>query len=103
MTPQKGRLLFLGLGLLICLIAFLSLWQRDQMIRVGYDIQRMQMQKQELIKVHKELLIEVESLSALDRIEEIAVKQLSMMLPVSSERIYVKMELKERGGKTSLN
>jgi cell division protein FtsL len=98
MTPQKDQILLWGLGLVICLIAFVSLWQRDQMTRVGYDIQRMELQKEELIKVHKELLIEVESLSALDRIEEIAVKQLSMALSVSSERVYINLESKTRGG-----
>ncbi len=90
MTPKKDRLLFLGLGLVICFTAFLSLWQRDQMTRVGYDIQRMQAEKTKLMKMHKELLIEVESLSALDRIETIATKQLSMTLLPPSERIYVK-------------
>ncbi len=84
--------IFFGLGLAILILSFVSLWQRDQMTRVGYDIQRMESKKGTLLKLHKELIIEVESLSALDRIEAIAVRQLSMGLPNASERIYVKGE-----------
>ncbi len=62
------------------------------MVRLGYDIQGMQLQKEKLVSLHKKLLIEVESLSAPDRIEEIAVRQLSMSLPAPSERIYVRGE-----------
>ncbi len=83
-------LVFGGLVFVLLLLSFVSLWQRDQMTRVGYEIQRMQQQKDKLTKQHKELLIEVESLSALDRIEDIAMLQLSMVPALPGERIYVK-------------
>ena len=80
---------FGGLSVALLFLSFLSLWQRDQMTRVGYAIQKLQQEKAQLMKLHRELLIEVESLSALDRIEAVATRQLSMAPPLPGERIYV--------------
>jgi cell division protein FtsL len=88
--PFANGLVFGGLALVLLFLSFVSLWQRDQMTRVGYAIQKMQQQKEKLTKQHKELLIEVESLSALDRIEDIAMLQLSMVQALPGERIYVR-------------
>ncbi len=88
----KGRdfLLFGGMALAIIFLAFLSLWQRARMTRVGYEIQAMQTQKAELMKLHKHLLIEVESISALDKIEEAAISKLSMIPASPTTRVYIK-------------
>lgn len=82
-------LVFLGLFISLLFLSFLSLWQRDRMTRVGYEIQEMQQNKKKLVKLHRELLIEVESLNALDRIEEKAISQLSMRLAQPGEHIYI--------------
>jgi cell division protein FtsL len=86
----KNTFLFLGMAIAIVLLSFLSLWQRSQMTRVGYGIQTLQKQKVQLLKLHKHLLIEVESISALDKIEEVATLQLSMIPASPTTRIYLK-------------
>ncbi|MEK7747990.1 MAG: cell division protein FtsL [Nitrospirota bacterium] len=77
------------LGLTILILAFLSLWQRTRMTQIGYEIQAMRVQKEQLMKIHKQLLIEVESISALDRVEEVATRQLGMVPANATTRIYV--------------
>lgn len=60
------------------------------MTRVGYEIQAMQTQKGRLTKLHKNLLIEVESISALDKIEEAAILRLSMISASPTTLVYIK-------------
>lgn len=60
------------------------------MTRVGYEIQEMQTQKGRLTKLHKNLLIEVESISALDKIEEAAILRLSMISASPTTLVYIK-------------
>ena len=91
-------LVFWGLFVGLLFLSFLSLWQRTRMTRVGYEIQEMQHHKKKLMKLHKELLIEVESLNALDRIEERAVSLLSMRPAQPGERIYIGQESGPSGG-----
>jgi len=94
---MSGSFVFWGLFVALLCLAFISLWQRVRMTRVGYEIQEMQHHKKKLVKLHRELLIEVESLNALDRIEEKAVSQLSMRPAQPGERIYIGQELAPSG------
>ncbi|MEK7286501.1 MAG: cell division protein FtsL [Nitrospirota bacterium] len=90
MSPEAKDVTLIGtLGLIIVTLSFLSLWQRTRMNQIGYEIQAMRTQKTELMKIHKQLLIEAESISALDRIEEVATRQLGMVPASSETRIYV--------------
>lgn len=86
------RLIFVAMGGSILMLAFLSLWQRNQMIYIGYEIEQLKEEKAALLRVQKELLVEAESLSAMERIERIAVEQLAMKPNVSKQRIYVNAE-----------
>ncbi|MFY9268797.1 MAG: cell division protein FtsL [Candidatus Manganitrophaceae bacterium] len=84
---QKGGLL---LGGLILLLAFLSLWQRNQMIHLGYEIEQFHRERGELQRVYRALQAEAESLSAVERIERIAVQQLKMVPALPPQRIYIR-------------
>jgi cell division protein FtsL len=86
----KDFFLFGGMAVAIIFFSFLSLWQRTRMTRLGYEIQAMQKQKNQLLKIHKNLLIELESVSALDKIEEAAILQLSMIPAGPTTRVYLK-------------
>jgi cell division protein FtsL len=91
-AEKMSRLLLIALGGGILVLAFLSLWQRTQMVRIGYEIESLQEQKKELVRIHKELLAEAETLSAVNRIEEIAMEQLDMKVPRPQQRVYVDRE-----------
>lgn len=91
-AEKVSRLLLVALGGGILILAFLSLWQRNQMVRIGYEIETLQEQKKELVRIRKELLAEAETLSAVDRIEQIAMEQLGMKVPRPQQRVYVDRE-----------
>jgi cell division protein FtsL len=86
------NLIFLALGGSILTLAFLSLWQRNQMIYIGYEIEQLKEEKGALLRVQKELLVEAESLAAMERIERIAVEQLQMIPSAFQQRVYVNTE-----------
>lgn len=86
----KDFVLFGGMFTAIIFLSFLSLWQRTRMTRVGYEIQALQSQKGQLMKLHKHLLIEVESVNALDKIEEAAILQRAMIPASPTTRVYIK-------------
>ncbi len=75
---------------LLCLLALLVLWQRTQMYRLGYEIEAMKRQKDDALRVHQQLLVEVESLSAVERIERIALDRLHMIPALPQQRVYIK-------------
>ena len=87
---EASRSLFWFLGGVVLFLAFLSLWQRNKMIHIGYEIERFHQQKIELLRVQKELWVEVESLNALERIERIAADQLKMTRALPEQRVYLK-------------
>jgi cell division protein FtsL len=87
---MKDFFLFSGMVVTIIVFVFLSLWQRARMTRLGYEIATMQKQKDQLLKVQKHLLIERESVSTLDKIEEAAISQLGMIPAGPTTRIYLK-------------
>ncbi len=78
------------LGGLLLALAFLSLWQRTQMYRLGYEIEALKRQKNEAIRMHRQLLVASESLDGVERIEQIALEQLNMVPALPQQRIYVK-------------
>lgn len=91
-AERAFRLLLIALGGGILLLVFLSLSQRNQMARIGYEIEHLQEKKKELVRIRKELFAEAETLSAVDRIEQVAMEQLGMKVPRPQQRVYVDRE-----------
>lgn len=89
-SKVNPRAVVTGLVAVFLFLAFLLLWQRHQMIRIGYQIEQLRQERTELLRIRKELLIETESLSALDRIERIATDQLKMKQALPQQRVYIK-------------
>ena len=59
------------------------------MIQMGYDTESLQEKKKILLRRKKEHMAEIASLSALKRIEEIALEQLQMKSPDPKQRIII--------------
>ncbi len=59
------------------------------MIRIGYETEVFKQKKKVLLRDQKDLLVQVERLSTLDRIEKIAIEELGMKQPEPEERIYI--------------
>ncbi len=73
----------------ILFIVFFSVRQRHEMIRVGYEIEGLNKEKAALMHLHKELLVEAESLNAMERIDKIATEQLQMIPALPQQRVYL--------------
>ncbi len=76
-------------GLLVASFLVLDIGQRIHMISLGYEREQLVEMRRNLERVHRELLIERETLSALDRIERIAIRSLGMKRPGSRQIVHV--------------
>jgi cell division protein FtsL len=74
-------------------VIFLDIWQHVHIVTMGYEVEHARQKQKELQQVHKQLLVEVETLSALDRIEQIAIRRLGMNKPREGQMIQVEKGL----------
>lgn len=61
-----------GMGAVIIAVCLMSLWHHSRTIRMGYDTERLGAERSRLERVHRQLVIERESLASLDRVERLA-------------------------------
>ncbi len=80
--------------------ALVYVWERVQVISIGYQIEALKKEKDALIKVNKGLQIEAASLTSPDRIETIAGKDIGMK-PAASEQIILVKRVHKGAGKSA--
>lgn len=80
----------------IVALAFLSVWQRNEIIQVGYEIGTLQKERKRLRQAQRELRAEVENLTAVERIEQIASNQLGMEPPKPEQIVFLRDRSGER-------
>lgn len=80
------RMLAVCVGL--CLV-FVFVWERVDMVRVGYQIERLKHDKMALERERDELRVKFSALSAPDRIAKVASEKLGMVLPQQGQVILV--------------
>ncbi len=80
------KILAVLLGL--CLV-FVFVWERVDMVRVGYQIERLKRDKTTLERQRDELKVQFSTLSASGRIVRVATKELGMSLPQQGQVILV--------------
>lgn len=80
----------------IVIVSFLSVWQRNEIIRIGYKTEILKKEKHALLRHRKELLVQVERLNALDRIEQIALTELGMKHADPEQRVYITAQALDR-------
>ncbi len=61
-----------GLGSAVVIVSLIVLWHHSRIIRLGYETERLQADKSRLERIHRQLVIERESLASLDRVEHLA-------------------------------
>ena len=69
--------------------ASLSVWLRNEIIRIGYETEAFQQKKKQLLQHQKELIVQIEQLRSLERIEEIALRKLGMKQPDADQQVYI--------------
>jgi cell division protein FtsL len=72
----------------LCLV-FVFVWERVDMVRVGYQIERLKHDKLVLERERDELRVKVSALSAPDRIAKVASEKLGMAPPQQGQVIMV--------------
>ncbi len=72
----------------LCLV-FAFVWERVDMVRVGYQIERLKHDKVKLARERDELRVKVSALSAPDRIAKVASEKLGMALPQQGQIVMV--------------
>jgi cell division protein FtsL len=81
---MKTVTVFIGL----CLV-FVFVWERVDVVRIGYQIERLKRDKTVLERQRDELRVKFSTLSASDRIAKLATEKLGMSLPQQGQIIVV--------------
>jgi cell division protein FtsL len=64
-------------------------WQHFEMIRMGYRLEELRLEKESLMKLNRLLALEREHLVSPDRVEAIARTRLGMVTPTSEQLVFV--------------
>jgi len=72
----------------LCLV-FLFVWERVDIVRVGYHVERLKVEKSRLERERDQLQVKFSALSAPDRIAKMATERLGMVPPQKGQVIMV--------------
>jgi cell division protein FtsL len=78
-----------GIGLFLVIVLLFSAWQHFELLRHGYQIERMQQERAAEQEINRHLTLEVETLRAPRRIEKIATEQLQLVAPARGQAIVI--------------
>lgn len=78
-----------GIGLVLVLVLLFSAWQHFELLRHGYQLEQMQRERASEAVINRHLRLEVETLSAAQRIEKLAMQQLGMVKPGADDAVIL--------------
>lgn len=76
-------------GLFFVLVALFSAWQHFELLRHGYRLEQMQRERADEEEIGRHLHLEIETLRAPKRIEQLAVERLHLMAPGPGQAIVI--------------
>jgi cell division protein FtsL len=79
----------MGIGLFLVAVLLFSAWQHFELLRHGYQIERMQQERAAEEEINRHLRLEIETLRAPRRIEKIATEQLHLVQPARGQAIVI--------------
>ncbi len=79
-----------GMAVVGLFLLLLCVWERVDIVRVGYHIERLKQQKVQLQRERDELRVKVSSLTAPERIARAAAEKLGMGPPEQGQVVLVK-------------
>jgi cell division protein FtsL len=77
------------LGVFLVLVVLFSAWQHFELLRHGYRLEQMQQQRREEEEIGRHLRLEIETLRAPKRIEQLAIRRLRMVAPGPGQAIIL--------------
>jgi cell division protein FtsL len=84
---MKAMMMLLGLALI-----FLFVWERVDVVRLGYQIERLKAQKVLLIRERDQLQVKVSVLAAPERIAKVATEKLGLVPPQQGQVFLVRQQ-----------
>ena len=78
-----------GIGVVLVLVLLFSAWQHFELLRHGYRLEQMQRERASEAVINRHLRLEVETLSAAQRIEKLATQQLGMVKPRADDAMIL--------------
>ena len=88
-------------GVLLVLVALFSAWQHFELLRHGYRLEQMQQERADEEEIGRHLRLEIETLRAPKRIEQLAIQRLHMVAPGPDQAIVIERAVApERPDKT---
>ena len=73
----------------IVLMVLFSSWQHFEIVRNGYDVQKLEQQRAAAEALNRKLRLEVETLRAPKRLERIALEELHMLAPSPKNTLVI--------------
>ncbi len=87
-------------ALAVISVLLLYVWQRVDLVRVGYDIQQLKARQTVLQRENHELRVKVSALTSPERIARLASTQLNMRQPQPGEVVLVSLNPKAPTGQS---
>ena len=78
----------------LCLV-FVFVWERVDMVRLGYQVERLKHEKVVLERERDELKVKFSALSSPDRIAKVATEKFGMILPQPGQVVMVQSKPKD--------
>ena len=78
-----------GISAVLVLVLLFSAWQTFELIRHGYDIQRLERERANEEEINRHLRLEIETLRSPRRIEDMAIKELKLVAPDRDKAIVI--------------
>lgn len=78
----------------LCLV-FVFVWERVDMVRLGYQVERLKHEKVVLERERDELKVKFSTLSSPDRIAKVATEKFGMSLPQPGQVVMVQSKTKD--------
>ena len=79
----------LALGVVFVGVLLFSGWQRVELLQHGYRVEQMQRERAEQEEINRHLKLEIETLKAPQRIEELASRKLNLVAPAPGSAIII--------------
>lgn len=83
----------------LCLV-FVFVWERVDMVRLGYQVERLKHEKVVLERERDELKVKFSALSSPDRIAKVATEKFGMSLPQPGQVVMVQSKSKDSPAST---
>ena len=86
----RELLALLATGALLVGVVLFYVFQHIQVVRLGYEVERLRRERGALVEQGKLLALEVAALRAVKRVEEVARNELGMVTPAPAQVIVVR-------------